>query len=78
MHHLVADASSVDLIFRELLMLYHAFSAEMPSPLSEPRLQYADFAVWQRSYVSGESNPAAADVLEAPDGWSAAVFGPAD
>ena len=55
MHHLVADASSVDLIFRELLMLYYAFSMEMPSPLSEPHLQYADFAVWQRSYVSGEA-----------------------
>ena len=55
MHHLVADASSVDLIFRELLMLYYAFSTEMPSPLAEPRLQYADFAVWQRSYVSGET-----------------------
>ncbi len=54
MHHIVADASSVDLILYELFVIYRAFAAEMPSPLRELRIQYADFAVWQRSYVSGE------------------------
>jgi amino acid adenylation domain-containing protein len=55
MHHIVTDASSVDLIFRELFVLYRAFATETPSPLRELRIQYADFAVWQRKYLNGEA-----------------------
>ena len=53
-HHIVADASSVDLIVQELFVIYSAFATELPPALPEPRIQYADFAVWQRGYVSGE------------------------
>jgi amino acid adenylation domain-containing protein len=53
-HHIVADAASVDLILNELFVIYRALAAGMPSPLSESRIQYADFTMWQRSYVSGE------------------------
>ena len=53
MHHIVTDASSVDLIFNELFVVYRAFATEMPSPLPNLRVQYADFAVWQRKYLSG-------------------------
>ena len=52
LHHIAADASSVDLIVDELSVIYRAFSEGLPSPLPEPRLQYADFAVWQRSRVT--------------------------
>jgi amino acid adenylation domain-containing protein len=51
MHHIVTDASSVDLIVSELFVLYRAFAEELPSPLPKPRIQYADFAVWQRNYL---------------------------
>jgi surfactin family lipopeptide synthetase A len=54
-HHIVTDASSVDLIFNELFVLYRAFAAETPSPLPEPRIQYADYSVWQRKYLNGEA-----------------------
>jgi amino acid adenylation domain-containing protein len=53
-HHIVADASSVDLIVQELLDIYGSFATGVPPALPEPRIQYADFAVWQRGYVSGE------------------------
>ncbi|HEY2737571.1 MAG TPA: amino acid adenylation domain-containing protein, partial [Thermoanaerobaculia bacterium] len=34
--------------------LYAAFAAGRPSPLPELPVQYADFAVWQRSWLQGE------------------------
>jgi surfactin family lipopeptide synthetase A len=38
-------------LFRELVTLYEAFSRGMPSPLPEPAIQYADYAVWHRAWV---------------------------
>lgn len=56
LHHLVFDAVTVYRIFLpELETLYEAFSSGKPSPLPEPRLQYGDYAVWQRQQVSTES-----------------------
>ena len=52
MHHIVTDASSIDLIFNELFVVYGAFATEMPSPLPDLRVQFADFAVWQRKFLS--------------------------
>jgi len=37
---------------REMGALYTAFAAGSPSPLPELPLQYADFAVWQREWLS--------------------------
>ncbi|MEE8585358.1 MAG: amino acid adenylation domain-containing protein, partial [Acidobacteriota bacterium] len=54
LHHIVSDAWSSSILIQELTALYQAFSAGMPSPLAELPLQYADFAVWQRSWLSGE------------------------
>jgi hypothetical protein len=53
-HHIVADGWSMRVLFRELGLLYEAFSAGKPSPLSELPVQYADFAVWQRQWLQGE------------------------
>jgi len=33
--------------------LYDAFAAGKPSPLAEPAIQYADYAVWQRDWLQG-------------------------
>jgi non-ribosomal peptide synthetase component F len=38
----------------ELTALYEAFSEGRPSPLAPLRLQYADFAHWQREWLQGE------------------------
>ncbi|HEX7243881.1 MAG TPA: condensation domain-containing protein, partial [Longimicrobiaceae bacterium] len=54
-HHAVSDAWSFGVLFRELSALYRAFVRGEPSPLPEPALQYADFAVWQRAWLVGET-----------------------
>ncbi len=53
LHHAVSDAWSVGVLFRELSALYGAFAAGAPSPLAEPGVQYADYTVWQREWLSG-------------------------
>ncbi|MDV2992197.1 MAG: Linear gramicidin synthase subunit D [Chroococcidiopsis sp. SAG 2025] len=47
-HHIIADAWTFAVIFRELQALYTAFASGKPSPLPDLPIQYADFAVWQR------------------------------
>ncbi|HYG65511.1 MAG TPA: amino acid adenylation domain-containing protein, partial [Thermoanaerobaculia bacterium] len=54
MHHVITDGWSADLLIKELKALYGAFLAGRPSPLDELPVQYADFAVWQRSWLQGE------------------------
>lgn len=48
MHHIASDGWSMGILYRELSVLYEAFSAGRPSPLPELSIQYADFAQWQR------------------------------
>jgi acyl carrier protein len=47
-HHVAADGWSMGIVIRELTALYDAWSRGLASPLAEPPVQYADFAVWQR------------------------------
>ncbi|HEX7240319.1 MAG TPA: condensation domain-containing protein, partial [Longimicrobiaceae bacterium] len=54
MHHIVSDGWSMGVLFREVAALYEAFARGEPSPLPEPEVQYADFAVWQRGWLTGE------------------------
>ena len=53
MHHIVSDGWSIGVLIRELSVLYKAFYAGAPSPLLELPIQYADFALWQRQWLSG-------------------------
>ena len=55
MHHIVFDGWSTGILFRELSVLYQAFSNGEPSPLPDPHLQYADFAGWQRQWFQGKT-----------------------
>ncbi len=55
MHHIVSDGWSMGVLTRELSVLYGAFSRGEPSPLPELPFQYADFAAWQRGWLSGET-----------------------
>ena len=52
-HHIVMDGWSIDIFMDELTALYEAFAANEPSPLPDLPLQYADFAAWQREWISG-------------------------
>ncbi|MEP0885572.1 amino acid adenylation domain-containing protein [Trichocoleus sp. ST-U3] len=54
LHHIVSDDWSTGVLMRELSAIYTAFVLEMPSPLPELPLQYADFAHWQREWLQGE------------------------
>ena len=53
-HHIVADGWSMGVVTRELMALYQAFSHGQPDPLPPLTLQYGDYAVWQRQWLSGE------------------------
>jgi amino acid adenylation domain-containing protein/non-ribosomal peptide synthase protein (TIGR01720 family) len=54
-HHVVSDAWSQGVLFRELSTLYAAFAAGDPSPLPDLPIQYADFAAWQRGRLAGDA-----------------------
>jgi amino acid adenylation domain-containing protein len=54
MHHVVSDAWSMGVFFRELSALYAAYGDGGESPLAELAVQYADYAVWQREQLEGE------------------------
>ncbi|HEX2253363.1 MAG TPA: condensation domain-containing protein, partial [Thermoanaerobaculia bacterium] len=54
MHHIVSDAWSRGVLVRELARAYTAFAAGRPSPLPALPVQYADFAHWQRRWLTGE------------------------
>src|SRR6185295_16369193 len=54
MHHIISDGWSMNVLIQEVSALYRAFAADEPSPLPELKIQYADFAVWQKEYLKGE------------------------
>ena len=55
MHHIVSDGWSLVLFFQELSAIYDAFSRGEQSPLADVAVQYADYAVWQREWLQGET-----------------------
>ncbi|WP_272419266.1 amino acid adenylation domain-containing protein [Polyangium jinanense] len=62
MHHIVSDGWSMGVLMRELVAHYEAARAGRAAVLPELRVQYADYALWQRSWLSG-------DVLERQLGY---------
>lgn len=54
MHHVISDGWSLGILVREVSALYRAFGAGEVSPLPQLPIQYADYSVWQRQWVSGE------------------------
>jgi amino acid adenylation domain-containing protein len=55
MHHIVSDGWSLEVLLRELGAGYAAALQGRPSPLPEPALQYADYAAWQRTWLTGDA-----------------------
>jgi amino acid adenylation domain-containing protein len=53
-HHIVFDGSSSVLLFRELDVLYRAFTSGGIADLPDLPFQYLDYAVWQRNWLQGE------------------------
>ncbi|MDF5733215.1 MAG: condensation domain-containing protein, partial [Rhizonema sp. PD38] len=61
MHHIISDGWSMGVFLQELTTVYNAFCQGQPSlrhatltPLAPLPIQYADFAVWQRQWLTKE------------------------
>jgi amino acid adenylation domain-containing protein len=54
MHHVISDGWSLEVLVREVGALYRAFVLREPVALPELKIQYADYALWQRSWLRGE------------------------
>jgi amino acid adenylation domain-containing protein len=55
MHHIISDGWSIEVLMREISTLYGTLCAGQPSPLPELPIQYADYALWQRERLQGET-----------------------
>ncbi|AKQ66241.1 Non-ribosomal peptide synthetase [Myxococcus hansupus] len=55
MHHIISDGWSMGVLVREVASLYESFCGGKPAPLPELPVQYADYAVWQREWMQGET-----------------------
>jgi amino acid adenylation domain-containing protein len=53
-HHIVADGWSMAIFHRELSRLYRWHAEGIPDQLPELPIQYADYAIWQRSRLTSE------------------------
>ena len=55
MHHIVSDGWSTEILIGEVKALYWAYRTGEKSPLKELDIQYADYAIWQRNWLQGET-----------------------
>ena len=55
MHHIISDGWSMGILIHELATLYEAFSRGETPALAELRIQYRDFARWQRNWLKGQA-----------------------
>lgn len=54
LHHIICDGWSIGVLFHEMTTLYAAYRAGESASLPELPVQYADYAVWQREWLTGE------------------------
>src|SRR5258708_14464214 len=55
MHHIITDGWSIAILFREITRCYEAISNGQDAKLAELPLQYAEYAQWQRQYMTGDA-----------------------
>lgn len=53
LHHIIADASSVAILREEASVLYSAALDGRTAALTEPAIDYADFAAWEQETLGG-------------------------
>jgi len=51
-HHIVSDAWSLDIFFREMTEAYASYPSNHDSVFAELPVQYADFSIWQRDWAA--------------------------
>jgi len=54
MHHIISDSWSVGIFIRELAALYPLAAGKRTPTLPALPIQYADYAIWQRSWLQGD------------------------
>ncbi|NVJ22885.1 amino acid adenylation domain-containing protein, partial [Myxococcus sp. AM011] len=54
-HHIISDGWSTEVMVRELGAFYRQFSGGESARLAPLPIQYADFSVWQRQRLSGDT-----------------------
>jgi acyl-CoA synthetase (AMP-forming)/AMP-acid ligase II len=52
MHHIICDASSLGVFWRDLSVIYRAGCCGMPSELPTLLIQHGDYAVWKQSQLT--------------------------
>lgn len=55
MHHIASDGWSSGILLKEVSALYGSFKQGQSVNLPELRIQYADYAAWQRDYLQGKT-----------------------
>ncbi|PHM78028.1 non-ribosomal peptide synthetase [Xenorhabdus cabanillasii] len=54
-HHIACDGWSIPIFFNELLTLYRAYCRDEVNPLPPLKIQYTDYAQWQRNWLQGKT-----------------------
>ncbi|MEC9375344.1 MAG: amino acid adenylation domain-containing protein [Pseudomonadota bacterium] len=54
-HHIVSDGWSLGVMMNELSLLYPKFTIKKDLKLNDLRVQYADYALWQKKWFAGET-----------------------
>lgn len=54
MHHIITDAWATGLFLQEFQSVYESFKQGIEPQLPPPGIQYADFAAWQRKWLTGQ------------------------
>ncbi|HEY4326481.1 MAG TPA: amino acid adenylation domain-containing protein [Mucilaginibacter sp.] len=54
MHHIASDGWSTSILVNEVITLYVSYSDNIKPDLLPLKIQYADYAIWQRKYMQGE------------------------
>ncbi|NQZ11250.1 MAG: amino acid adenylation domain-containing protein, partial [Algicola sp.] len=54
LHHIACDGWSMGILLREFVTQYQAILVSKPDPLPPLKVEYADYAQWQRDYLTGE------------------------
>jgi len=55
LHHIISDGWSISILWNEVMAIYGALLDGNPWPLPPLPLQYSDFAIWQREWMTGET-----------------------
>ncbi|HMS66002.1 MAG TPA: condensation domain-containing protein, partial [Ignavibacteria bacterium] len=55
MHHISSDALSLSILVGEVTKFYEKYEKGLKVEITEPELQYSDYAIWQRKNLTGET-----------------------